>query len=208
LKILESNRRCIECSAIDPQWASPTYGILICMECSGKHRSLGTHLSVVKSISLDKWAPHHLLQMKVGGNEACKQFFEEYEVPPNLSIKDKYDSQIAELYRQKILFESQGKTWLPPSEKPAPPTPTVPKAITEAFGRPKWIPDNEAPNCSKCNSLFTLTNRRHHCRSCGKVFCGVCCKEKYYLYRLGYSDPVRVCANCSQAMSPEAKALH
>jgi len=205
----DKNRRCIECDAPDPQWASPTYGIFICMECSGKHRSLGTHISVVKSLSLDKWSPQHLQQMKVGGNDACIRFFEEYEVPANMHIKDKYDSQIGELYRQKISLESQGKTWTPPYEKPPPPTASATKVESgEPFGRPRWIPDREAQTCAKCDELFTVTNRRHHCRSCGKVFCSACCKEKYYLYRLGYKDPVRVCKNCSQAMSPEAKALH
>lgn len=34
---------------------------------------------------------------------------------------------------------------------------------------PKWVPDAEAPNCMQCDSRFTFTKRRHHCRACGKV---------------------------------------
>lgn len=39
----------------DPEWASINLGILICIECSGVHRNLGSHLSRVRSILLDDW---------------------------------------------------------------------------------------------------------------------------------------------------------
>src|SRR5271163_4973829 len=45
----------------DPDWASINLGILVCKECSGVHRSLGTHISKVRSLTLDKWAPEPLL---------------------------------------------------------------------------------------------------------------------------------------------------
>ena len=35
---------------------------------------------------------------------------------------------------------------------------------------PTWEPDEDAPLCNECNNQFTLIRRRHHCRSCGKVF--------------------------------------
>jgi myosin-1 len=37
-----------------------------------------------------------------------------------------------------------------------------------------WIPDSEAQNCQACGIGFSLFNRRHHCRACGGVFCGLC----------------------------------
>lgn len=41
----------------DPDWTSINLGVLLCIECSGIHRSLGVHISKVRSFSLDKWEP-------------------------------------------------------------------------------------------------------------------------------------------------------
>ncbi|XP_035165980.1 zinc finger FYVE domain-containing protein 16 isoform X2 [Oxyura jamaicensis] len=60
--------------------------------------------------------------------------------------------------------------------------------------QPLWVPDSEAPNCMNCQVKFTFTKRRHHCRACGKVFCGACCKRKC---KLQYMDKeARVCTGC------------
>lgn len=61
----------------DPDWASLSFGILICIKCSGIHRSLGVHLSKVKSLALDFWNPEHVELMKSIGNERSRQIFEE-----------------------------------------------------------------------------------------------------------------------------------
>ena len=40
---------------VDPEWGSVNYGCLLCIECSGVHRKLGSHISRVRSLSLDEW---------------------------------------------------------------------------------------------------------------------------------------------------------
>uniref|UniRef100_A0A8C1M348 Arf-GAP with coiled-coil, ANK repeat and PH domain-containing protein n=1 Tax=Cyprinus carpio TaxID=7962 RepID=A0A8C1M348_CYPCA len=54
---LPGNEICCDCGQADPRWASINLGILLCIECSGIHRSLGVHCSKVRSLTLDTWEP-------------------------------------------------------------------------------------------------------------------------------------------------------
>lgn len=49
------NGFCVDCDAPTPEWASLNLGILMCIECSGIHRNLGSHISKVRSLGLDEW---------------------------------------------------------------------------------------------------------------------------------------------------------
>ncbi|XP_011648368.1 lateral signaling target protein 2 homolog [Pogonomyrmex barbatus] len=61
---------------------------------------------------------------------------------------------------------------------------------------PAWVPDNDAPRCMACQAGFTVVRRRHHCRNCGKVFCGRCSNNNVPLPHFGHIKPVRVCNRC------------
>lgn len=61
---------------------------------------------------------------------------------------------------------------------------------------PRWIPDEEAAQCMGCAQTFTTFRRRHHCRNCGGVFCGVCSNSQAPLPKFGLNKAVRVCRNC------------
>ena len=62
--------------------------------------------------------------------------------------------------------------------------------------RPLWVPDSATLACESCGGKFSATNRRHHCRVCGCVFCRKCCVNKVHIPSLGYTSPQLVCAIC------------
>ncbi|XP_063303368.1 lateral signaling target protein 2 homolog isoform X1 [Pelobates fuscus] len=61
---------------------------------------------------------------------------------------------------------------------------------------PEWVPDSACNQCTTCCAPFTLLRRRHHCRSCGKIFCSRCSAYTTSLPHLPNSQPVRVCSHC------------
>jgi ADP-ribosylation factor GTPase-activating protein 2/3 len=81
------------------------------MECAAVHRSLGVHISFIRSTELDfKWTQTQLRMMEAGGNEKARQFFRQHGVLDNTKIDSKYNSRAAELYREKLKGEGTSDT--------------------------------------------------------------------------------------------------
>ena len=76
LRHLAGNSQCADCRAPAPEWASVNLGILVCIECSGAHRSLGCHVSKVRSLCLDLVDDSSLAQLEAVGNRAAAEEWE------------------------------------------------------------------------------------------------------------------------------------
>jgi len=84
--------------------------------------------------------------------------------------------------------------WLYSDHPQMPPAMVLPPDVSY---RPPWQPDGQAPSCNKCHAAFSLFNRRHHCRHCGKVYCGKCTGKACKIPNLGYNEEVvKVCDDC------------
>ena len=93
----------------DPDWASINLGVLICIECSGVHRNLGSHISRVRSLDLDEWPPGHLAVMTALGNRTANSIWEGrmphpgIKPSPNSSQEEKERFIIAKYSRREFL---------------------------------------------------------------------------------------------------------
>ncbi|KAL7714531.1 Centaurin beta [Entamoeba marina] len=108
LRKIPGNDRCAECGKRDPDWMSATLGVIICLECSGAHRSLGVRTSRVKSILLDSIDADFILLLKKLGNSYINTTYlqsNRYICSPNATGPQRYAS-IREKYVIKKFMKS------------------------------------------------------------------------------------------------------
>ncbi|VDK81712.1 unnamed protein product [Litomosoides sigmodontis] len=110
LRQIPGNDNCADCDASKPDWASLNLGTLICIECSGIHRNLGSHISKVRSLDLDDWPMEYLNVMEAIGNKKANAVWEHNapagKKPQPVSSREEKEKWI------KIKYE--GKRFLPP----------------------------------------------------------------------------------------------
>ncbi|KAM4610734.1 arf-GAP with GTPase, ANK repeat and PH domain-containing protein 2 [Polymixia lowei] len=102
----KGNSLCVDCEAQNPTWASLNLGALICIECSGIHRNLGTHLSRVRSLDLDDW-PGELTQVLAAiGNHMANSIWESCTQgrtkPTPSATREERESWIRAKYEQRV----------------------------------------------------------------------------------------------------------
>lgn len=104
LRTKTENRTCFECTARNPTWISLSYGIYLCLECSGEHRRKGVHISFVRSVELDKFTPDQMVQMACGGNGKAWEYFSQHAMGKTSGTGRavEYTSKFAVKYKQQL----------------------------------------------------------------------------------------------------------
>ncbi|XP_016806263.3 arf-GAP with GTPase, ANK repeat and PH domain-containing protein 1 isoform X8 [Pan troglodytes] len=108
IRNMRGNSHCVDCETQNPNWASLNLGALMCIECSGIHRNLGTHLSRVRSLDLDDWPIELIKVMSSIGNELANSVWEESSqgrTKPSVdSTREEKERWIRAKYEQKLFL--------------------------------------------------------------------------------------------------------
>jgi len=107
------NKICFDCGVRNPSWMSLTLSVFLCLECSGDHRSMGVHLTFVRSATLDDFTPMQIIHTACGGNARAKEFFRANGMPAKRKetgaqgARINYDSKPATRYREILLQDGK-----------------------------------------------------------------------------------------------------
>jgi len=158
---LPENRECADCGTRAPTWASTNLGIFVCLRCSGIHRSMGTHISKVKSTSLDKWTPEQVESMQKMGNAKSNAIYEanldgyrkgdisNSSIALEQWIRDKYERKrfVRRDYDSRQPSQSSQPTSRQPSQSSQPTSRPAPSNPTSSASRApaKSLPPVSAP---------------------------------------------------------------
>lgn len=131
------NEVCADCRTRNPRWASWNLGIFICVKCAGIHRKMGTHISKVKSLTLDSWTKEQVERMRSIGNIKANMQWNPNSAknpPPTDLEESERDSQLERFIRKK--YESAQFTKSDTAMSPIQATPRLPSTAVPPISRP------------------------------------------------------------------------
>ncbi|KAK8048761.1 hypothetical protein PG994_010491 [Apiospora phragmitis] len=140
------NKMCADCGSRNPGWASWSLGIFLCMRCASIHRKLGTHISKVKSLSMDGWTNDQVDNMKKVGNVASNKTYNPQNKKPPVPIDaDEADSAMERFIRSKYAT-------VPSSNSAG--RPTRSRSVVSDEGTPPPLPPKTGSKFFKTGSIF------------------------------------------------------
>ncbi|KAF7762466.1 hypothetical protein Agabi119p4_9059 [Agaricus bisporus var. burnettii] len=101
------NDVCADCKSRNPRWASHNLGVFICVGCASIHRKIGTHISKVKSLTLDSWTKDQVDKMREIGNVKSNAIYNPNEVrnpPPTVLDDPTRDNDLEQYIRSKYEY--------------------------------------------------------------------------------------------------------
>ncbi|XP_075971301.1 centaurin gamma 1A [Anticarsia gemmatalis] len=112
IRRVNGNDKCCDCDTPDPDWASLNLGVLICIECSGIHRNLGSHISRVRSLDLDEWPLSHVSVMVSLGNDLANSIWEaetrSHTKPVPQSCREEKERWVRMKYERRAFVSGAG----------------------------------------------------------------------------------------------------
>ncbi|ODV60798.1 Gts1p [Ascoidea rubescens DSM 1968] len=98
-----NKNQCAECASLYPTWASWNLGIFLCARCASCHRKLGSHLTKVKSLTLDNWSEEQVMNLKKIGNKNSNKKWNPRKIPFPYDDDDTKD--IEKYFRDKYILK-------------------------------------------------------------------------------------------------------
>jgi len=104
------NQKCVDCNQKPVLYACWNLGGYICTSCSGVHRSLGVHISKVKSLTLDKWTHEQIKFIAERGNGWMNNVYTR-SMPKMANSPE--SGQIDDAKRKRVISEKyEQKRWM------------------------------------------------------------------------------------------------